>query len=227
MCASSSTRQTAGRRRRIASTSISSTMTPRYSMRLRGMTSSPSSTLRVCGRPCVSTKPDDDVLAVVPAPLRLVEHRVRLADAGKGAEVDTQRAACAASRSSRCSLQQDRLRVWACVLRHGASSLRSPAARERRGDDDGGSSLATNHASMMADDAGRASPREAYLARRRRSASFGPAVEQLAQVDDGLTAAELDDRGIRRGNVRERRKWPAVDRDAERARSAGRRRAPC
>jgi hypothetical protein len=40
---------------------------------------------------------DDDILAAREAPAALVQHRVRLADAGRGAEVDTQRTAAHAA----------------------------------------------------------------------------------------------------------------------------------
>src|SRR5438445_1932046 len=57
VCASSSTTTSAGRRARIASMSISSSVWPRYSSRRRGMISSPSSNTWVSWRPCVSTTP--------------------------------------------------------------------------------------------------------------------------------------------------------------------------
>src|SRR5712691_6228638 len=55
--ASSSTSTRRGCRARMASTSISSNVAPRYSRVFRGMTSSPSTCSAVCARPCVSTNP--------------------------------------------------------------------------------------------------------------------------------------------------------------------------
>ena len=91
--ASSSTSATAGRRARIASTSISSNVVPRYSTVLRGTTSRPSD-LRGGLRAAVRLdEADDDVGAALGAPPALAEHRERLADAGRGAEVDAERPA--------------------------------------------------------------------------------------------------------------------------------------
>src|SRR5215470_4365938 len=57
VCASSSTRTSAGRRARIASRSISSSVMPRYSIRFFGTTSRSWSSAAVSWRPCVSTTP--------------------------------------------------------------------------------------------------------------------------------------------------------------------------
>ncbi len=78
--ASSSTSATVGRRAMIASVSISSTTTPRYSSRRRGRISSPSSRAAVWTAMGLD-EPDDEVRPAVDPPVRLLEHRVRLADA--------------------------------------------------------------------------------------------------------------------------------------------------
>ena len=90
VCASSSTSATSGLRARIASTSISSNVVPRYSMTL-ARDDLEVADLLGGARPAVRLdEADDDVgAALVPAPA-LVEHRERLADAGRGAEVDAE-----------------------------------------------------------------------------------------------------------------------------------------
>ena len=91
--ATSSTTATCGRRASTASRSISSTVTPRYSIRRRGTTSRPSMRAAVSARPWVSMKPEHDVHAALLEPVRLVQHAVRLAHARRGADVDLEPAA--------------------------------------------------------------------------------------------------------------------------------------
>ena len=75
----------------------------------RGTTSRSPTCSAVFGRPCVSTKPTTTSVAVLGAAAPLVQHRERLADARRGAEVDAerparharQRAASAPSRRAR------------------------------------------------------------------------------------------------------------------------------
>ncbi len=92
-CASSSMSATVGRRAITASTSISSTITPRYSIRRRGTTSRPSEQLRGPRAAVGLDEADDDVRAALRASMPLLEHPVRLADAGSHAQVDPQPAA--------------------------------------------------------------------------------------------------------------------------------------
>ena len=82
------------------SVSISSTTTPRYSIRRRGTISRPSSSSSVCGRPCASTKPTTRSVPRADASMALLEHPVGLADAGRHAEVDAQPPAAAGHVSS-------------------------------------------------------------------------------------------------------------------------------
>ena len=81
MCASSSTSATVGRRAMTASVSISSTTTPRYSIRRRGTTSRPSISSADDGAPVGLDEADDDVGAARLPPVALLEHPVGLADA--------------------------------------------------------------------------------------------------------------------------------------------------
>ena len=76
-----------------ASVSISSTTTPRYSIRRRGTISRPSSSSSVRGRPCASTKPTTRSVPRSEPAMPLLEHPVGLADAGRHAEVDAEPAA--------------------------------------------------------------------------------------------------------------------------------------
>ena len=82
-----------GWRARTASTSISLSVVPRYSIVVRGITSR--SPICACG--LLATvgldEPDDDVGAALLAATAFAEHREGLADAWRGAEVDPQRAA--------------------------------------------------------------------------------------------------------------------------------------
>ena len=88
MWASSSTRQTVGRRARMASTSISRSVTPRYSTTRGGMISR--SPICCCGLDAAVglDQADDDVDALRLEPMPFAEHRVGLADAGRRAQVD-------------------------------------------------------------------------------------------------------------------------------------------
>ena len=86
---------TVGRRARMASVSISSTTTPRYSIRRRGHDLEAVEQLEGV-RPAVRLdEADDEVRAPLAASMALLEHPVRLADAGRHAQVDAQPAAAA------------------------------------------------------------------------------------------------------------------------------------
>ena len=151
VCASSSTSATSGLRARIASTSISSNVVPRYSIVRRGTTSrSP-----ICAAGLLATvgldDADDDVRAAVAAPPPLAEHRERLADARRRAEVDAegaarpcalvdpiQRSASSARLSARTLTRGSPMNpsVRSCVCSSTSSSTRassSPRARATRG----------------------------------------------------------------------------------------------
>ncbi len=90
VCASSSTRTTSGFRARTASTSISSSVAPRYSYVTRG-TISRSRTWRVGLWSLVGLDvADHDVGAALASTPPFVEHSVGLADAWGGAQIDPQ-----------------------------------------------------------------------------------------------------------------------------------------
>ena len=80
VCASSSTSATSGRRASSASTSISSSVVPRYSSRRGGTRSrSPISARGLFTAVCLDDS-DHDIGAAAPAPMGFPEHRERLAD---------------------------------------------------------------------------------------------------------------------------------------------------
>ena len=93
MCASSSTTATSGLRARTASRSISSTATPRYSMRRRGTTSRPVDQRRGLGAAVRLDEAEHDVDAALLQRVRLLEHAVGLADARGEADVELEPAA--------------------------------------------------------------------------------------------------------------------------------------
>ena len=88
MWASSSTRQTIGRRMMIASTSISRSVTPRYSTTRGGMISR--SPIWSCGLAAAVRldQPDHDVDALRLEPVPFAQHRIGLARAGRRAQVN-------------------------------------------------------------------------------------------------------------------------------------------
>ena len=101
-----------GCRASTASTSISVERRRRgSSSSRRGTTSRPSSSSAVCARPCVSTKPDDDVGAALEPPVALAEHGEVLPDARRGAEVDAQPPAAHASPQPAAMRLQSRRQV--------------------------------------------------------------------------------------------------------------------
>ncbi len=83
----------------------------------------PASSASVSLRPWVSTHADDDVLAFVAQRARRGEHRVRLADAGRGAEVDAQ-AAAARGRLLRLDFGEELVGIGALGL-HALASCAS------------------------------------------------------------------------------------------------------
>ncbi len=91
--ASSSTIATCGRRAMTASTSISSSTTPRYSMRLPGDHLEIAHLRRRLGPAVRLDEADHHVHSAAPEEVRLVQHAVGLAYAGRGPDVDLEPAA--------------------------------------------------------------------------------------------------------------------------------------